>query len=319
MRGIPTLVVLDATGALITKNGREGVSGGNVEAFPWAPAFPDSAAPLDVLTAAFPALQKASGDVPPASLAGKHLLVYSSAHWCGPCKKFTPQLKEAYEALVARGVGVEVVFISSDNDADEFKGYFADMPWAACPYEHEKFGAVKAWFDEKFSIEGIPNLLLFAPDGSLLCKDATGKVRADPRGERFPWPPEPVLSVEDAMDSINDGPVVIAFCGDAGDAAAAKAVLEPAAKAFFGKPGAPLFAVGKGDERGEGAIMRYCNLKKPDGKGARYVIIDVPKKVKAFLPGGDHGVRVATAAEIEAWVDHYVSGSPLAPTLGIKE
>jgi len=32
------------------------------------------------------------------ALAGKKVLVYFSAHWCPPCRGFTPLLKEAYGA-----------------------------------------------------------------------------------------------------------------------------------------------------------------------------------------------------------------------------
>ena len=315
VKGIPMLIVCDAAGVVISKNGREGVSS-KPHGFPWAPAFSDTATPQEVLTAAFPSLLKASGEVATASLAGKHLMVYSSAHWCGPCRNFTPLLKRCYEALTARGVAVEVVFLSADNNEEEFQGYFKDMSWAAAPYGAEKFDAAKSWFDAKFEIEGIPNLLLFAPDGTLLEADATGKVRGDPEGAKFPWPREPVETVESTMGKINDGPVVLAFVGDGGDANAAKALLEPAAKAFFGAPGAPLFAVGKGGDKSEGAIMRFCGFGKPEGGGVKFVIVDVPAKKKAFLGGGD-GVATPTSAEVEAWVRAYINGT--ASTKGIKE
>jgi thiol-disulfide isomerase/thioredoxin len=67
----------------------------------------------------------------PRSLDGKStLLFYFSAHWCPPCKGFTPQLAKFY-ASHADTKAFEIVFVSSDNDETEFKKYFAEMPWAS--------------------------------------------------------------------------------------------------------------------------------------------------------------------------------------------
>jgi nucleoredoxin len=312
--GIPSLVLVDAAGATVTKNARDGVAG-DPAGFPWTPVFAGSATPLDVLSS-FPALLKAAGDVAPAQLAGKHLMLYFSAHWCPPCRKFTPKLAAAYEALRARGVDVEVVFISSDKSAAEFGEYFGEMPWAAAPFEHAKFKAAKGFLSEKYDIEGIPSLLLFGPDGALLEADCVSKVASDAECARFPWPRRPVESVEDTMGKINSGPVVVAFCGDDGDAAAATALLEAAATSFYGKAGAPLFAVGKGGSRGEGAIAGFCNFQVPDGAGVKFVIVDVQARKKAFI-GGVDATATPSPAEVEAWVAAYVAGS--APSVGIKE
>lgn len=42
---------------------------------------------------------------------------------CAPCRRFTPILKEARASLIARGVGLEVVFVSSDLSKKEMKQY----------------------------------------------------------------------------------------------------------------------------------------------------------------------------------------------------
>ena len=67
----------------------------------------------------------------PRSLDGKStLLFYFSAHWCPPCKGFTPQLAEFYRSH-ADSKSFEIVFVSSDHDETEFKSYFAEMPWTS--------------------------------------------------------------------------------------------------------------------------------------------------------------------------------------------
>ena len=123
MNGIPTLVVLDAAGKLITADGREAVDDDPLGAkFPWVP----------------PSLQESLGDafvnakgetVTFESLvkSGNHVALYFSAHWCGPCRGFTPNLVKTYEAIRAAKAadparaGLDIIFVSSDRDEASFK------------------------------------------------------------------------------------------------------------------------------------------------------------------------------------------------------
>ena len=73
------------------------------------------------------------------------VLYYFSAHWCPPCRQFTPMLKDFYEVqsldqpillkdFVARqyksfsnfhqeAEGIEIVFVSSDRSAEDMTSY----------------------------------------------------------------------------------------------------------------------------------------------------------------------------------------------------
>ena len=43
--------------------------------------------------------------------------LYFSAHWCPPCRRFTPQLAEQYKKLAKElELPFEIVFVSSDRD-----------------------------------------------------------------------------------------------------------------------------------------------------------------------------------------------------------
>ena len=53
-----------------------------------------------------------------------------SAHWCPPCRGFTPQLAEWYTEHAA-SLNMEIVFASTDNNEAEFDEYFGEMPWVA--------------------------------------------------------------------------------------------------------------------------------------------------------------------------------------------
>lgn len=94
---------------------------------------------------------------------------FHRAHWCGPCRQFTPKLKEVYSKLQTLGKNFEVVFCSNDKDSAGFKEYFGTMPWKAIPFENE---SIRSYVSDKFSINSIPSLIMLNPDGSVLNDDA---------------------------------------------------------------------------------------------------------------------------------------------------
>merc|ERR1712060_643744 len=147
MGGIPSLVILDADGKTITTDGREAVTEDPTgEDFPWKPV-----PAKDLLSAA--KLISSSGEVSLAqAMENKQALaLYFSAHWCPPCRGFTPKLAEWYKK------DLEVVFVSSDRDEDSFKEYFAEQPWLALDYADRK---TKQGLSKAFNVSGIPSLVI---------------------------------------------------------------------------------------------------------------------------------------------------------------
>ena len=76
-------------------------------------------------------LLTASGGSVPVSQALKDkraVALYFSAHWCPPCRQFTPRLKQAYEQYRAAtpNASVEVVFVSSDRSMAEQLSYMRE-------------------------------------------------------------------------------------------------------------------------------------------------------------------------------------------------
>ena len=69
-----------------------------------------------------------------STLKGKTVMVYFSAHWCPPCRGFTPVLIDFYNELKATNPNFELVFISSDRDQKEFDGYYGTMPFHSIPF-----------------------------------------------------------------------------------------------------------------------------------------------------------------------------------------
>lgn len=69
---------------------------------------------------------------------------YFSAHWCPPCRAFTPKLVELYNEAQTTSNGFRLVFVSSDRDETSFDEYRSTMPWPAVPLNSGAL--IKAYF-----------------------------------------------------------------------------------------------------------------------------------------------------------------------------
>ncbi|GAB9472978.1 Nucleoredoxin [Globisporangium polare] len=107
-------------------------------------------------------------------LADKKLVgLYFSAHWCPPCRGFTPTLSTTYEELKEEHPEVEIVFVSSDRDEPAFAEYYGEMPFVALPYEQRER---KAELSVKFEVRGIPTLVFLNERGELVTEDGRSAV-----------------------------------------------------------------------------------------------------------------------------------------------
>jgi len=210
--GIPTLVVIAEDGKVITKNGRTEVDNDPEGAkFPWIPP------PInEVLGTEF---VNTSGDtVLIDTLAGKHLAIYFSAHWCPPCKAFTPVLNTLYNKI-KESKNWEIIFASSDKDQSSFDEYFkGSMSWLAIPFaDRERKNALS----QMFGVTGIPCLVMLSPDLTIINSNARLRVPGDIEGEEFPWGPKPLVTLDDDPSDINDFVSILFIKGDLSEADAA--------------------------------------------------------------------------------------------------
>jgi len=111
-------------------------------------------------------------------LKDKIIGVYFSAHWCGPCRQFTPKLVEYRDNNKEK---FEVVFVSSDRSKKAKQEYMkkSKMNWPSL-----KWGSASAdALSEKYDVTGIPYLVLLNDEGKLLTKEGrlliTSKVNVD--------------------------------------------------------------------------------------------------------------------------------------------
>jgi nucleoredoxin len=211
VQGIPTLVILNPDGEVVTLDGREAL-GNDPEGdkFPWIPPTLD-----EMLGDQFIAVDGST--FTRADLDGKYIGLYFSAHWCGPCRGFTPQLSETYNKLKGEGKNFEIIFVSSDRDEESFNEYRSEMPWLALPFANRDG---KAALSSKFGVQGIPTLVILDPDMNTVTTKGRGAVGADKEGAEFPWVPKPLQDISSDADGLNEYPCLIILADDCdGDSA----------------------------------------------------------------------------------------------------
>jgi nucleoredoxin len=88
----------------------------------------------------------------------KFVALYYSAHWCAPCRKFTPQLVQYYNLVVPTHPEFEIIFVSADRSRFAWETYIheTNMPWLAIDYDQlADLSGVRS-----LGGDGIPSLLV---------------------------------------------------------------------------------------------------------------------------------------------------------------
>ena len=115
-------------------------------------------------------------------LAGKTVGFYFSAHWCPPCRQFTPQLVKFRDANQEE---FEVVFVSSDNSPQEQMKYMKEtkMKWYTLAHRSNEANALA----QKFNVRGIPSLVIVNPEGETVTTKGTFEVMNNAKGALQAW------------------------------------------------------------------------------------------------------------------------------------
>jgi len=110
-----------------------------------------------------------------SALADKKLIgFYFSAHWCPPCRLFTPVLAEFYNDLTSNGEPFEIVFVSSDQSPEELMTYLKESHGDWLAVQH---GTVLAQdLKKRFQITGIPTLIIVSREGDIISKNGRSEV-----------------------------------------------------------------------------------------------------------------------------------------------
>ena len=194
LKDLPTLVMLDGNGAMLTDEGSVAIFNTPLaELGDFAAKRRARKEELDRLESACTDVTKPrlslfgestivdnEGNVSSASDMqgpGKVIGVYFSAHWCPPCRGFTPKLAEKYKELRAAGHEFEVIFVSSDRSEEDAASYYADMPWKMLKYSERD---IKGLLGRVFDVSGIPSLVLLDGNGVVVTDEGTSAVMTTP-------------------------------------------------------------------------------------------------------------------------------------------
>jgi nucleoredoxin len=282
VQGIPTLVFVDETGAILTKNGRaivmEDKEGSD---FPWKPK------PFTEVIKG--KLENNKGDSVDASeaLAGKVVALQFSASWCGPCKLFNPQLISVYNKVKEQGKPFEIVFVSADRLKADHDKYFETMPWLALPFKDPRVSKLNSMFE----VQGIPTVVILDENGKVITSEGRESIGDDPDGSDFPWHPKPIVKLtESSIGKLNDHTTFIHF---AEDVDAALAALTPVAEAEAASAKAAdreavLFMVAGDDEPAE-LVRQFANLGDEQPMN---VLVDIPNQSKYKHASGAFDVEL---------------------------
>lgn len=101
-------------------------------------------------------------------------VIYYGALWCGPCRRFSPRMVEAYRRLKALAPDrFEVIFVSSDENLAGQVTYAKEvpMPWPILKFSQAK----RVGVFEKWRADGIPSVVVLNRDGDALFHSYRGK------------------------------------------------------------------------------------------------------------------------------------------------
>lgn len=99
---------------------------------------------------------------------GKYVLVDFWASWCGPCLRETPYIVELYNKYHKQGLDVLGVAVWDKPEETLKKIEELKLPWPQI-IDAQRIPT------ELYGIQGIPHIILFGPDGTILARNLRGE------------------------------------------------------------------------------------------------------------------------------------------------
>lgn len=311
VQSVPRLLVLNKHSETIYADARELVlSCENVRSFPWSGCS-------NVISLLGDSFVGGNGQVYQAEVVrGKHVALYFAAEWSEPCRALEALLGRVYTKYRNdRARLIEIVYVSSDTEAEEYAAALCRMPWLALPFLDDH---TRVKLTALFAVEALPRLVIIGPRGDIINENARSALLADVSLTQYPWHPLSVTPLHVA-DDVNDIPTLIVFVDLLPEAGAQLALeqlkkyaenIEVAAAAELMPPLKLSFA-SQGDVVAPW-VQRMCNFPKGIAQPVM-LIIDVHAML-CFLPV-ERGAP--TFETISAFVDAYhrgdLVGHPMEP------
>lgn len=98
---------------------------------------------------------------------GKYTLVDFWASWCGPCRAETPVLAEVYKQY--KDKGLQVVGVATWDEPDNTKKAIEELK-----IDWPQILNAQNIPSEKYGFNGIPHIILFGPDGTIVARNLRG-------------------------------------------------------------------------------------------------------------------------------------------------
>lgn len=99
---------------------------------------------------------------------GNYVLVDFWASWCGPCRAEMPNLKSIYDKHKDNGLVLIGINVWDNKEACITAMEEESMTWPIIYASHDTSAT------EKYGIQGIPTIILFGPDGTVVNRTARG-------------------------------------------------------------------------------------------------------------------------------------------------
>lgn len=306
----PNVVILDKDGEVLNRAAL-GPLLSEPQSFPWRAKTLKEL--LDDPTASLLRPDGSEVDAPSA-LSGKKVGLYFSAHWCQPCKQFTPVLMETYGEVRQHGADhdFEVLFVSHDRDEDAFLEYRKDMPWLSIPFNAN----LRSQLQTALQVNGLPTLVILDEERNVITEDGRGEVTNDPMGLEFPWHPKIVKDMSVSHEGLLEHPSVVLLLDESTQALEAaqftEALTTAAAAALTadGEPADLKFFVAKTACQAKTAVQQLLGIAEDEGDELNIlgdtstpptlVLVDLPQQSFFRLP-------VSTDLDEESMLDFITS------------
>lgn len=127
-------------------------------------------------------LINAKEEVVTPDFSGKYVGIYFSAHWCPPCRVFTPLLVDFQNKNASE---FEVVFVSGDFNPKAQIEYMTEtaMPWSAVRLASPDTERLQ----KEFNIKGFPTLIILDPAGRVVTDAGRMHVQMNPKTALQVW------------------------------------------------------------------------------------------------------------------------------------
>ncbi len=110
---------------------------------------------------------------------GNYVVVDFWASWCGPCKREMPYIRKVYDAHKAQGLVVLSVNVWDKYDECIKATKELDMVWSHIYASDNKIAT------DIYGVRGIPTLILFAPDGTIVDRTLRGEALVEKLAEVY--------------------------------------------------------------------------------------------------------------------------------------